>query len=241
MRLRLQICTGSLETSSLKVFLHFKTPLRRGFFVTAENRGDHLCCVVSGLQQMQTDQAGEQDRQVQPADNRLHRRQGSGRPANGDHISVARGAEGNQTEIAVLTACGCDIVVYGDILRFMSKALSHGQPSHTGYRLRGRLWVDSPDGTFLGYGRVVLLERVREHGSISAAARSMDMSYRHAWDLIDSMNRLSRRPLVEKTAGGRGGGGAVLTAAGERAISGFWVAYRDFHEFLDAYSGNLSI
>lgn len=109
------------------------------------------------------------------------------------------------------------------------------------YRLRGRLWIESVDGTFLGYGRVVLLERVREHGSISAAARSMDMSYRHAWDLIDSMNRLSRRPVVKKTAGGRGGGGAVLTEAGEQAIECFWDAYRDFRAFLDASSARLQL
>ncbi len=101
-----------------------------------------------------------------------------------------------------------------------------------GYRLRGRLWIEGPDGTFLGYGRVVLLERIREHGSISAAARSMEMSYRHAWQLVDSMNRQSRRVVVEKSTGGRGGGGAILTEAGEKAIAAFWSAYDDFRDFL---------
>ncbi|WP_457673509.1 winged helix-turn-helix domain-containing protein [Thiolapillus sp.] len=100
------------------------------------------------------------------------------------------------------------------------------------YRLRGRMWIEGPDGTFLGYGRVVLLERIREHGSISAAARSMEMSYRHAWQLVDSMNRQSREAVVEKSAGGRGGGGAILTAAGERAVAAFWSAHGDFREFL---------
>ncbi len=100
------------------------------------------------------------------------------------------------------------------------------------YRLRGRLWIEGPDGTFLGYGRVVLLERIREHGSISAAARSMEMSYRHAWQLVDSMNRQSRRAVVEKSTGGRGGGGAILTEAGEQAVTAFWSAYADFRDFL---------
>jgi molybdate transport system regulatory protein len=109
------------------------------------------------------------------------------------------------------------------------------------YRLEGRLWIEGPEGTLLGYGRVVLLERIREHGSISAAARSMDMSYRHAWDLVDAMNRQGRRPVVEKSTGGRGGGGAVVTESGERAIDCFWSAYRDFRTFLAERSRGLDL
>ena len=100
------------------------------------------------------------------------------------------------------------------------------------YRLRGRIWIEGAEGTFLGYGRVVLLERIRDCGSISAAAKSMEMSYRHAWKLVDSMNRQSRQPVVEKVTGGRGGGGAKLTEAGEQAIDTFWSVYRDYKQFL---------
>lgn len=109
------------------------------------------------------------------------------------------------------------------------------------YRLHGRLWIEGPDGTFLGFGRVVLLERIREHGSISAAARSMEMSYRHAWKLVDSMNRQSHQPVVEKSTGGRGGGGAVLTEAGQSAIDCFWAAYGDFKVFLTERSQQLNL
>ncbi len=109
------------------------------------------------------------------------------------------------------------------------------------YRLRGRIWIEGPEGTFVGYGRVVLLERIREHGSISAAARSMEMSYRHAWKLVDSMNRQSRKPVVEKSTGGKGGGGAVLTPAGEQVIDVFWQAYDDFQEYLDAQTDTLDL
>jgi molybdate transport system regulatory protein len=109
------------------------------------------------------------------------------------------------------------------------------------YRVRGRLWIEGPEGTLLGYGRVVLLERIREYGSISAAARSMEMSYRHAWDLVDSMNRQSRQPVVEKSAGGRGGGGALVTEAGERAIECFRTAHRDFKLFLAERSRRLEL
>lgn len=109
----------------------------------------------------------------------------------------------------------------------------------TSYRLRGRIWVEGPEGTFLGYGRVVLLERIRQYGSITAAAKSMQMSYRHAWDLVDSMNRQSVSAVVEKSTGGAGGGGTTVTASGERAIECFWSAWRDYQAFLEARSGQL--
>lgn len=117
-------------------------------------------------------------------------------------------------------------------------ALMHGKKIHpnrerqTSSGLRGRIWVDGPEGTFLGYGRIVLLERIRELGSITRAAKSMEMSYRHAWELVDSMNRQAGNPLVESAAGGKGGGGARLTEAGERAIRLFWRLYEDFQDFL---------
>lgn len=107
------------------------------------------------------------------------------------------------------------------------------------YKLRGRIWIEGPEGTFLGFGRVVLLERIHEHGSISAAARSMSMSYRHAWQLVDSMNRQSSQAVVESRTGGRGGGGAILTEAGKRAVKCFWAAYKDFKKFLEMRSEQL--
>jgi molybdate transport system regulatory protein len=101
------------------------------------------------------------------------------------------------------------------------------------FSLKGRVWIEGPEETFLGYGRIVLLERIREHGSISAAARSMGMSYRQAWKLVDSMNRQAGKPLVQTFIGGKKGGGAKLTQAGEKAISAFWTFYKDFQEFLE--------
>lgn len=98
--------------------------------------------------------------------------------------------------------------------------------------LRGRIWIDGKEGTFLGYGRIVLLEKICEFGSITKAAKSMGMSYRHAWELVDSMNSQARRPLVESSTGGKGGGGARLTEDGEKAIKLFWEFYRDFQDFL---------
>jgi molybdate transport system regulatory protein len=99
--------------------------------------------------------------------------------------------------------------------------------------LRGRIWIDGPEGTFIGWGRVALLERIREHGSITKAAKSMEMAYRHAWDLVDSMNRQAQAPFVEVVVGGKGGGGATVTAEGERAIRLFRQFAEDFKKFLE--------
>ena len=101
------------------------------------------------------------------------------------------------------------------------------------YSFKGHVWIEGREGTFLGYGRVVLLERIKQYGSISVAARSMSMSYRHAWELVYSMNSQSRVPLVETTTGGKGGGGARLTEAGEKAIEFYHGFNKRFKEFLN--------
>ena len=100
------------------------------------------------------------------------------------------------------------------------------------YSINGRVWIEKDGDTYIGYGRVVLLERIKKYGSISMAARSMDMSYRRAWELVESMNRLSEKKLVETRTGGRSGGGAIITDEGERAIKLFWSLYDDLKIFL---------
>ncbi len=102
----------------------------------------------------------------------------------------------------------------------------------SGLQWRGRLWLEGEDGTFLGYGRVVLLERIRESGSLAQAARSMEMSYKHAWNLLDSMNRQAGCKLVETCRGGKHGGGASLTPAGVKAIALFKHYHARFQEML---------
>jgi len=108
------------------------------------------------------------------------------------------------------------------------------------YELKGRIWIEGRDGTFLGFGRVALLEKIKEYGSISEAARAMNMSYRHAWELIDSINKQAKIPLVATSTGGKGGGGAILTEAGERAIEAFAKLYRRFRSFLQKEVENVN-
>lgn len=71
----------------------------------------------------------------------------------------------------------------------------------------------------IGPGKADLLDAVARSGSISAAAREMDMSYRRAWLLVDTMNRAFRSPLVEAAKGGAGGGGARVTAFGLQVLA----------------------
>ena len=70
----------------------------------------------------------------------------------------------------------------------------------------------------LGPGKAELLEAIARSGSISAAARSMSMSYRRAWLLVDAMNMAFQQTLVETLTGGNGGGGARLTDFGEDVL-----------------------
>ena len=74
-------------------------------------------------------------------------------------------------------------------------------------------------GAMLGPGKARLLEAIRETGSISAAGRSMNMSYKRAWMLVENLNATFREPLVDSTRGGAKGGGAVLTEAGETVLA----------------------
>ena len=77
-----------------------------------------------------------------------------------------------------------------------------------------------PDGR-IGPGKVELLEHIAAFGSISAGARQMSMSYKHAWLLVEDMNRLFGKPVVAATKGGRRGGGAELTAVGLAVVTRF--------------------
>ncbi|RDU57334.1 winged helix-turn-helix domain-containing protein [Helicobacter sp. MIT 99-5507] len=88
-------------------------------------------------------------------------------------------------------------------------------------KIYGRFWVKKDSKNYLGLGKVGLLKRILEYGSISSAAKDMRMSYKAAWDDVDSMNNLSSSPLVSSSTGGRGGGGTKITKQGELAIEAF--------------------
>lgn len=76
-------------------------------------------------------------------------------------------------------------------------------------------------GIRFGPGKADLLTRIRETGSVSAAASAMGMSYRRAWSLVAEVNKAFRAPLVELSRGGEGGGGARLTKEGEAVLASY--------------------
>ena len=79
----------------------------------------------------------------------------------------------------------------------------------------------------VGPGKIRLLESIDAHGSISAAGRAMDMSYKRAWDLVDELNRICGRAAVERQTGGKNGGGAMLTPFGRSLIEYYRMVERD--------------
>jgi molybdate transport system regulatory protein len=82
--------------------------------------------------------------------------------------------------------------------------------------------IDLESGGRIGPGKIALLEAISKTGSITAAALSMNMSYRRAWLLVDEINKLLRKPAVTTKIGGAGGGGhATLTPVGQKLIQNY--------------------
>jgi molybdate transport system regulatory protein len=71
----------------------------------------------------------------------------------------------------------------------------------------------------IGPGKIQLLENIASCGSIIAAGRAMNMSYRRAWGLVDEINRICKRTAVQRWEGGKGGGGAMLTPFGVSLVA----------------------
>jgi molybdate transport system regulatory protein len=86
--------------------------------------------------------------------------------------------------------------------------------------------VDFAAGCSIGPGKIALLEAIVRDGSLSQAARSLEMSYRRAWVLIDELNRSLAEPAVSTAVGGTNGGGAAVTPFGLALIK----AYRAFEK-----------
>ncbi len=102
-------------------------------------------------------------------------------------------------------------------------------------RLKSNLWLSNSKEGHFGKGRIELLEKIADTGSISKAAKAMHMSYKAAWDAINEMNRLSDTPIVRRITGGKGGGGTALTEKGREYIE----IYHRIEEAQEAFFGVL--
>ncbi len=85
------------------------------------------------------------------------------------------------------------------------------------------LRLDFGDGRSLGPGKIRLLELIEKTGSISAAGRALEMSYRQAWLLVDELNHMFAEPVIVAQTGGGGGGGTIVTGTGSDVVR----LYRD--------------
>lgn len=94
------------------------------------------------------------------------------------------------------------------------------------------MWLAATASGAISQRRIELLEAIEASGSISQAARDIGLSYKAAWDAVDSMNNLADGPLVSRSVGGRHGGGSRLTARGLRLIEVYRVAEAEFRGFL---------
>jgi molybdate transport system regulatory protein len=96
-----------------------------------------------------------------------------------------------------------------------------------------RFRIDFAENSNLGPGKIALLEGIRTYRSVSEAARQMDISYRRAWLLLDSLNKSFDMPATVNSVGGRGGGGAEITPFGLLLIE----RYREVERKLNDVAG----
>jgi molybdate transport system regulatory protein len=103
----------------------------------------------------------------------------------------------------------------------------------TAIALRGSLWLTVGDENFGGSNRLALLAQIAACGSITQAAKAAGMSYKGAWDAIDTMNNLAGEALVERAAGGKGGGGTRLTPRGQQLVRNFQLVEQEHRRFVE--------
>ena len=84
--------------------------------------------------------------------------------------------------------------------------------------------------------RIKLLEAIAETGSITSAAKRVGLSYKAAWEAVDTMNNLSHNPLVVRVTGGSGGGGTTLTPLGQEVVANYSVLKKEYERFLNRLS-----
>lgn len=102
-----------------------------------------------------------------------------------------------------------------------------------------RLSLETGLGASLGESRVRLLEEIERVGSISQAAKAVPLSYKAAWDAIDTLNNLSPQPLVSRATGGRQGGGTWLTDYGRRVVALYRALEEEYQAALDRVASRL--
>lgn len=108
------------------------------------------------------------------------------------------------------------------------------------YKIKSRVWIESGDNVLMGEGRARLLKAIDDEGSLSKAAKSLRMSYKKAWTLVDAVNKSAEKPVVETSIGGKAGGGARLTSYGRELIAVFDEINKGCWDFLEGQEQKIS-
>lgn len=102
--------------------------------------------------------------------------------------------------------------------------------------LSSKLTLEMLGQPFLLEKRIELLRAIEQHGSISKAAKAVPMSYKSAWEAVDTMNALSPEPIVSRETGGKDGGGTTITAYGQQLLENYTVLKEEHSRFLERLS-----
>jgi molybdate transport system regulatory protein len=109
---------------------------------------------------------------------------------------------------------------------------SENAPDRPGVELSGSIWFRSGEQDWGSQKRMALLEAIDQEGSITAAAKKVGLSYKGAWDAVDTMNNLAGEPLVLRSTGGQRGGGATLTPRAKELLSTFRILHTEHERFM---------
>lgn len=123
----------------------------------------------------------------------------------------------------------------------MANSIKHILKKELDIKVGGKIWLESAGERFFGPGPLELLEKIEETGSISHAAKAMNMSYKKAWELINHLNDQTNSPVVVPQAGGEKGGGSTLTPEGLELIKYYQALRKRFKTFLAEESDKLKI
>jgi molybdate transport system regulatory protein len=101
------------------------------------------------------------------------------------------------------------------------------------FTVEGRIWITTSNGSSIGEGKILLLEKIHKLGSLRQASIEMKMSYQQAWNTINTLNHQFEKPLVILKRGGKDGGKAEITDFGQKIISYFHNLQTQFKQFLN--------
>jgi molybdate transport system regulatory protein len=119
------------------------------------------------------------------------------------------------------------------------KARAGMQNGRNTLEIRSKLWIEMSGEPVFGRGRMLLLKAIEAYGSINRAAKEVNISYRKAWSYIKAMEERLGIALVERTVGGRNGGGARLTVEALEFLRNYARMEQGIQEYVDERFRNI--